>query len=60
MRFTTGDKTVDAPAGAYVPVPRDTPHTFSNPFDEAATMFVTMTPHLYVPTFATSSSFRTA
>ena len=51
MRFTMGDKTVDAPAGAYVPVPRDTPHTFSNPFDEAATMFVTMTPDLYVPYF---------
>jgi mannose-6-phosphate isomerase-like protein (cupin superfamily) len=51
MRFTMGEKIVDAPAGAYVPVPRNTPHTFSNPFDEGATMFVTMTPDLYVPYF---------
>jgi quercetin dioxygenase-like cupin family protein len=51
VRFTMVDQTIDARAGAYVAVPRDTPHTFSNPFDEAATMFVTMTPDLYVPYF---------
>jgi len=51
MRFTTGERTIDAPAGSYVAVPRDAPHTFSNPFDEPAVMFCIMTPDLYVPYF---------
>jgi mannose-6-phosphate isomerase-like protein (cupin superfamily) len=51
MRFTLADKIVDATAGVYIAVPRNTPHTFSNPFDDAATMFVVMTPDLYVPYF---------
>ncbi len=51
MRFSIGEKTLDAPAGAYVAVPRDVPHTFSNPFDETAVMFVIFTPDLYVPYF---------
>jgi mannose-6-phosphate isomerase-like protein (cupin superfamily) len=51
MRFAIGDKTVDAPAGAYVAVPRGVPHTFSNPFDDKAVMFNIFTPDLYVPYF---------
>jgi mannose-6-phosphate isomerase-like protein (cupin superfamily) len=51
MRFTLADKSVDAAAGIYIAVPRNTPHTFSNPFDEVATMLVVMTPDLYIPYF---------
>ena len=51
MRFAVGDKTFDAPAGAYVAVPRGVPHTFSNPFDETASMFNIFTPDLYIPYF---------
>ena len=51
MRFTMGEKTIDARAGTYVAVPRGIPHTFSNPFDETAEMFTIMTPDLYVPYF---------
>jgi mannose-6-phosphate isomerase-like protein (cupin superfamily) len=51
MRLTVGDKTIDAPVGAYVAVPRGVPHTFSNPFDETAVMFNIFTPDLYIPYF---------
>ena len=51
MRFAVGDKTFDAPAGSYVAVPRGVPHTFSNPFDETASMFTIFTPDLYIPYF---------
>jgi len=51
MRFAIGDETFDAPAGAYVSVPRGVPHTFSNPFDGPASMFNIFTPDLYIPYF---------
>ena len=51
MRFTVGDKTIDAPVGAYVAVPRGVPHTFANPFAETAVMFNIFTPDLYIPYF---------
>jgi hypothetical protein len=51
MRFTLGKDIHDAPAGTYVAVPRDVPHTFSNPVDETAVMFNVFTPGIYVPYF---------
>jgi mannose-6-phosphate isomerase-like protein (cupin superfamily) len=51
LRFTSGADSVDAQAGACVPVPAGTPHTFSNPFDAPATFIVTLTPDLYIEYF---------
>ena len=51
LRFTSGDESVDAEAGACVTVPIGTPHTFSNPFDAPAKFIGTMTPDLYIEYF---------
>src|SRR5436853_6659062 len=37
LRFTSGEESVDAEAGACVTVPGGTPHTFQNPVDAPAT-----------------------
>jgi len=44
IRFTTGDKDMDAKTGDYVTVPTKVPHTFANPFDEEARFVNTFTP----------------
>ena len=55
VRFhTTGHKDArdyDAKTGDYVVVPVQAPHTFSNPFNEEARMFSTMTPGFFVNYF---------
>lgn len=51
MRFTVEGTFHDVAAGSYIAVPRDVPHSFSNPFEEPASMFCIMTPDLYVPYF---------
>ena len=55
VRFhTTGHRDArdyDAKCGDYVVVPVQAPHTFSNPFDEEAKMFSTMTPSFFVNYF---------
>lgn len=51
VRFTVGSDVVDAVAGTLVMVPPGAPHTFANPFDEAAVMITTFTPDLYVEYF---------
>lgn len=51
LRFTTGADSVDVAAGSCVTVPLGTPHTFSNPFDEPATMIGTLTPDFYIEYF---------
>jgi mannose-6-phosphate isomerase-like protein (cupin superfamily) len=51
LRFSSGDETIDVEAGACVTVPAGTPHTFSNPFSEAASFICTLTPDLYVEYF---------
>ena len=51
LRFTSGDRSVEVEAGSCVTVPAGTPHTFSNPFGEAATFICTLTPDLYVEYF---------
>lgn len=55
VRFhTTGLKEpqdIDAKVGDYVTVPIRAPHTFSNPFEEEARFFNTLTPAFYVNYF---------
>ena len=51
LRFTSGADNVDVEAGSCVTVPAGTPHTFSNPFDQAARFICTLTPDLYVEYF---------
>lgn len=51
LRFTSGDDSIDVEAGSCVTVPAGTPHTFSNPFSDAATFICTLTPDLYVGYF---------
>ncbi|WP_037854835.1 cupin domain-containing protein [Streptomyces sp. NRRL S-340] len=51
VRFTTGDRTWDAPPGTLVLAPTDAPHTFANPADEPATFLATFTPDLFVQYF---------
>ncbi len=55
VRFhTTGlkdPKDVDCKVGDFVTVPVRAPHTFSNPFDEEAKFFCTLTPAFYVNYF---------
>jgi mannose-6-phosphate isomerase-like protein (cupin superfamily) len=51
LQFTSGAESFDVEAGACVTVPPDTPHTFSNPFDEPAKFINTLTPDLYVEYF---------
>lgn len=51
LMFTSGDRSIEVEAGSCVTVPAGTPHTFSNPFSEAATFICTITPDLYVEYF---------
>jgi mannose-6-phosphate isomerase-like protein (cupin superfamily) len=51
LKFTSGIDTFDVEAGSCVTVPAGTPHTFANPFDEAATFLCALTPDLYVEYF---------
>jgi mannose-6-phosphate isomerase-like protein (cupin superfamily) len=51
LRFASGTDHVDVEAGSCVTVPAGTPHTFSNPFAEAAKFICTLTPDLYVGYF---------
>jgi mannose-6-phosphate isomerase-like protein (cupin superfamily) len=50
-RFTVGEKSYDAPAGALAMVPPGAPHTFANPGDEPLVLLNTFTPDLYVRYF---------
>jgi quercetin dioxygenase-like cupin family protein len=50
-RFTVGETTYDAPAGAFVMIPPGAPHTFANPSDQAVVLLNTFTPDLYVQYF---------
>jgi mannose-6-phosphate isomerase-like protein (cupin superfamily) len=51
VRFTSGEKSFDAPPRTLVMVPPGAPHTFANPGDEPAIMLNTFTPDLYVQYF---------
>jgi mannose-6-phosphate isomerase-like protein (cupin superfamily) len=51
VRFTVGDRSYDASAGALVMVPPGAPHTFANVSDEPAVLLNTFTPDLYVQYF---------
>ncbi len=51
VRFTSGEKTFDAPARTLVMVPPGAPHGFANPGDEPAVILNTFTPDLYVQYF---------
>jgi pimeloyl-ACP methyl ester carboxylesterase/quercetin dioxygenase-like cupin family protein len=51
VRFTSGEKSFDAPARTLVMVPPGAPHTFANPGDEPAVILNTFTPDLYVQYF---------
>ena len=44
LRFRLGDEIADAPAGAFVFVPRGTPHCFQNAGEEPARIIVMFTP----------------
>lgn len=48
VRFTTDKGEHDAKAGDYVVVPPKSIHSFSNPFEEPAEFFNTLTPAYYV------------
>jgi mannose-6-phosphate isomerase-like protein (cupin superfamily) len=50
-RFTIGDATYDAPAGAFVMVPPGAPHSFANPSDQPVVLLNSFTPALYVQYF---------
>jgi quercetin dioxygenase-like cupin family protein len=50
-RFTVGDATYDAPAGAFVMVPPGAPHSFANPSDQTVVLLNSFTPALYVQYF---------
>ena len=51
VRFTSGEKSSDAPARTLVMVPPGAPHTFANPGGEPAIILNTFTPDLYVQYF---------
>ena len=51
VRFTSGERSFDAPARTLVMVPPGAPHTFANPGDEPAVVLNTFTPDLYVNYF---------
>lgn len=51
VRFTSGEKSFDAPARTLVMVPPGAPHTFANPGGEPAIILNTFTPDLYVQYF---------
>ena len=50
-RFTVGQTTYEAAAGAFVMVPPGVPHTFANPSDQPTVLLNTFTPDLYVQYF---------
>ena len=50
-RFTVGETTYAATAGAFVMVPPGVPHTFANPSDQPTVLLNTFTPDLYVQYF---------
>jgi mannose-6-phosphate isomerase-like protein (cupin superfamily) len=51
VRFTSGERSFEAPARTLVMVPPGAPHTFANPGDEPAVILNTFTPDLYVQYF---------
>lgn len=51
LRFTSATDSFDVTAGSSVTVPAGTPHTFSNPFDDAGKFICVLTPDLYVEYF---------
>ncbi|MFB7595301.1 cupin domain-containing protein [Streptomyces sp. NPDC056160] len=51
VRFTTGERTWDAPPGTLVLAPTEAPHTFANPADEPATFLATFSPDMFVQYF---------
>jgi pimeloyl-ACP methyl ester carboxylesterase/mannose-6-phosphate isomerase-like protein (cupin superfamily) len=51
VRFTSGERSFDAPARTLVMVPPGAPHTFANPGGEPAVMLNTFTPDEYVQYF---------
>jgi mannose-6-phosphate isomerase-like protein (cupin superfamily) len=51
VRFTSGERSFDAPARTLVMVPPGVPHTFANPGGEPAVILNTFTPDLYVQYF---------
>jgi mannose-6-phosphate isomerase-like protein (cupin superfamily) len=51
VRFTSGERSFDAPARTLVMVPPGAPHTFANPGSEPAVILNTFTPDLYVQYF---------
>jgi quercetin dioxygenase-like cupin family protein len=50
-RFTVGQTTYEAPAGAFVMIPPGAPHTFANPSVQPTVLLNTFTPDLYVQYF---------
>lgn len=52
-----GKPDIDAKAGDYVVVPTKSPHTFSNPTDEEARFFNTLTPAFYINYFKLLGEF---
>jgi mannose-6-phosphate isomerase-like protein (cupin superfamily) len=50
-RFTVGETTYAATAGAFVMVPPGVPHTFANPSNQPTVLLNTFTPDLYVQYF---------
>ena len=51
VRFTSGEKSFDAPPRTLVMVPPGAPHTFANQGEEPAVILNTFTPDLYVQYF---------
>src|SRR3984885_7018678 len=51
VRFTSGEKSFDAPPRTLVMVPPGSPHTFANQGEEPAVILNTFTPDLYVQYF---------
>ena len=51
VRFTSGERSFDAPTRTLVMVPPGAPHTFANAGDEAAVLLNTFIPDLYVQYF---------
>ena len=51
VRFTSGEKSFDAPPRTLVMVPPGAPHTFANPGQDPAVILNTFTPDLYVQYF---------
>ena len=50
-RFTISNNEHDAPPGTLVMIPPGVPHTFGNPSEDTAVIFVTFSPDLYIGYF---------